>query len=214
MWHNQVVQWSLGLTLKHHRKQISGITRANDSKNTSTSREFPPQRHHSFKFCTKSHNSFLLTSTSTQSKPPIDAEWHEESLQCSSHFSETATVQLNITTTWEFAMQNCTLLIWIQCKLTRIQKVTAKARRWLLDEATRNQPPSSSNLCGSAANWASDWYLEALDSFVRVPQEQRDRDKPARRAQVPSAEEARLERWNQVATSGLARSKSPEIHEH
>ena len=25
--HNQVVQWSLGLTLKHHRKQISGLTK-------------------------------------------------------------------------------------------------------------------------------------------------------------------------------------------
>jgi hypothetical protein len=126
MWHNQVVHWSLGLTPKHHRKQISDLSRTNHSKNTSTSRDFPTQRHHPVKVCTKSHNSFLSTPTSTKShkdKPPIYAERHGESLQCSSHFRETATVQINITTTVKL---QCRLLIWIQCKLTGIQKVTAK----------------------------------------------------------------------------------------
>lgn len=80
------MQGSLGLTFKYHRKQISW-PKQNQSLHEHSSQEFPPKRHQSIKFCTKSHNRFGLRKYQIininiyhKDKPPIYAVPRDEPL--------------------------------------------------------------------------------------------------------------------------------------
>ena len=85
--HNQVVQWSLGLTLKHQRKQISGLIEPIVPRTPA----YHVNSHQHLPRATKTNHQLMHRDMMNHYNAVV--------------ISERTTVQLNITTTCENAMQ-------------------------------------------------------------------------------------------------------------